>query len=75
MSKLGLLSKQLPLCKFKHPDCFALSEHGFCQCLSDNDFGKKDCPFYRNKDIVHAEWKEMDAREKAAKTKKVNDDI
>jgi hypothetical protein len=33
----------------EHTDCFANS-HGKCICLSDNDFGDKDCPFYKNRE-------------------------
>jgi len=63
----NLLSKALLACKFEHSDCFALSENGFCMCLTDNNFGEKDCPFYRNKDVVHREWGEMNERESQKK--------
>ena len=31
----------------KHGDCFALNRDGRCVSLSDNDFGRGDCPFYK----------------------------
>ena len=36
-----------PECK-KHKDCFANTE-GRCDCLIDNDFGSKDCPFFKRR--------------------------
>ena len=38
-------SKAFPVCDM-HRNCFANKE-GHCVCLSDNDFGNKDCPFYK----------------------------
>lgn len=32
----------------RHRSCFANKE-GWCICLKDNDFGDKDCPFYKNR--------------------------
>lgn len=29
-----------------HDDCFA-NRGGVCTCLKDNDFGGRDCPFYK----------------------------
>lgn len=29
-----------------HRDCFA-NRGGVCTCLKDNDFGGRDCPFYK----------------------------
>ena len=45
-NKFGF-KRVFPVCG-KHRDCFA-NKDGRCICLSDNDFGKKDCPFYKNK--------------------------
>lgn len=36
-----------PICD-KHTDCFA-NHGGRCVCLIDNDFGSKDCPFYKGR--------------------------
>ncbi len=36
-----------PVCD-KHTDCFA-NRGGRCLCLIDNDFGNKDCPFYKGR--------------------------
>ena len=30
-----------------HMDCFA-NRDGRCGCLKDNDFGGRDCPFYKS---------------------------
>ncbi len=38
--------KPFPECKL-HKDCFALREDGRCKCLTDTDFGGKDCSFYK----------------------------
>ena len=32
-----------------HGDCFA-NRGGVCTCLKDNDFGGRDCPFYKPAD-------------------------
>lgn len=34
-----------------HGDCFA-NRGGACTCLKDNDFGGRDCPFYKPADAV-----------------------
>ncbi|EOT27658.1 hypothetical protein C805_01766 [Eubacterium sp. 14-2] len=34
-----------------HNDCFA-NRGGVCTCLKDNDFGGRDCPFYKPADTV-----------------------
>ncbi len=49
-----------PACN-KHSDCYA-NKKGSCVCLSDNDFGKRDCPFYKpnneaNLEQINAECK------------------
>ena len=31
-----------------HKDCFA-NTNGYCTCLMNNDFGGRDCPFYKKK--------------------------
>lgn len=33
----------------KHKDCFA-NRNGKCVCLIDNNFGSKDCPFYKKEE-------------------------
>lgn len=37
-----------------HGDCFA-NRGGVCTCLKDNDFGGRDCPFYKPADTVYTE--------------------
>lgn len=37
-----------------HGDCFA-NRGGVCTCLKDNDFGGRDCPFYKPADAVQKE--------------------
>lgn len=37
-----------------HGDCFA-NRGGVCTCLKDNDFGGRDCPFYKPADTVREE--------------------
>lgn len=32
-----------------HSDCFA-NRGGVCACLKNNDFGSRDCPFYKPAD-------------------------
>lgn len=34
-----------------HGDCFA-NRGGVCTCLKDNDFGGRDCPFYKPAETV-----------------------
>lgn len=31
-----------------HKDCFA-NTNGYCTCLMNNDFGGRDCPFYKKR--------------------------
>lgn len=38
--------KAFPSCN-THKDCFAHKD-GRCVCLNDNDFGGRDCPFYKS---------------------------
>ena len=38
----------MPECR-THGDCFA-NRGGVCTCLKDNDFGGRDCPFYKPAD-------------------------
>lgn len=40
----------MPECKV-HGDCFA-NRRGVCTCLKDNDFGGRDCPFYKTADTA-----------------------
>ena len=42
-----------------HSDCFANSG-GVCTCLKDNDFGGRDCPFYKPADTVRKENRRQD---------------
>ena len=35
------------VCRYNHPDCFALSLNHTCLALRDTYF-TKDCPFYKN---------------------------
>lgn len=41
------------ICK-AHKDCFA-NRDGACACLKNNDFGRRDCPFYKTADAVKKE--------------------
>ena len=50
----------MPKCDM-HTDCFALSD-GRCVCLSENDFGEKDCPFYKPGDESTREQIEADIK-------------
>lgn len=43
----------------RHRDCFA-NQEGRCACLKDNDFGGKDCPFYKPADTVRKEQRRQD---------------
>lgn len=47
--KAQLEKGSAPLCT-AHPDCHAWSE-GRCMALADNDFGGRDCPFYKNRTV------------------------
>lgn len=40
----------MPECRV-HGDYFA-NRRGVCTCLKDNDFGGRDCPFYKPADTV-----------------------
>lgn len=40
-------------------DCFANSG-GVCTCLKDNDFGGRDCPFYKPADTVREKQRRRD---------------
>ena len=43
----------------EHGDCFA-NQGGRCACLKDNDFGGRDCPFYKPADTVRKENRGQD---------------
>ncbi len=43
----------MPECR-RHGDCFA-NQGGRCACLKNNDFGGRDCPFYKPADTVRKE--------------------
>ena len=45
------VSDVFPRCK-DHKECFA-NKDGRCICLKDNNFGDKDCPFYKTKEAQH----------------------
>ena len=40
----------LPACRWNHSDCFVIDEAGRCRLLSNTEFSRKDCPFYKPKD-------------------------
>ena len=42
-----------------HGDCFA-NRGGVCTCLKDNDFGGRDCPFYKPADTVRDKQRRQD---------------
>lgn len=41
--------KYFPNCN--REDCFACKD-GKCELLTDNDFGKRECPFYKTEEEV-----------------------
>ncbi len=45
--------KEMPDCRANR-DCFA-NRGGVCTCLKDNEFGGRDCPFYKPADAVRTE--------------------
>ena len=59
INKFGY-KRVFPVCGL-HRDCFA-NKAGRCICLSGNDFGKKDCPFYKNR--IEAENEQRICRER-----------
>ena len=48
---------KMAVCK-THKDCFAYRD-GNCVSLSDNDFGGRECPFFKSKKEVS--WDEIQA--------------
>ena len=49
-----------PICDM-HLDCFANSD-GRCECLIMNDFGDRDCPFYKDRLVYLEEKKRLEKR-------------
>lgn len=43
----------------RHSDCFA-NRGGVCTCLKDNDFGGRDCPFYKPAGTVQDKQRRQD---------------
>lgn len=43
----------------RHGDCFA-NRGGVCTCLKDNDFGGRDCPFYKPAGTVRDRQRRQD---------------
>lgn len=44
------MADKMPECRM-HKDCFG-NRGGRCVCLKNNDFGGRDCPFYKPADTV-----------------------
>lgn len=58
------------ICK-AHRDCFA-NRAGICACLKNNDFGRRECPFYKP---VDAEKKKHCSRKQEGDTEYGNQQI
>ena len=48
---------KFPRCD-RHMDCFA-NICGECMCLWNNDFGERDCPFYKNRLVRERELNDL----------------
>lgn len=48
------MGKAMPGCGMRR-DCF-VNEGGRCACLKDNDFGGRECPFYKPAETLRREW-------------------
>lgn len=61
MRQLQLEGEELETVSFPvctaHPDCHAC-RNGGCMALDRNDFGRRDCPFYKNSEINRREQRE-----------------
>ena len=61
MRQLQLEGEELETVSFPvctaHPDCHAC-RNGICMALDRNDFGGRDCPFYKNSEINRREQRE-----------------
>lgn len=44
------MNKGFAVCSHKKTDCAARTENGRCRALTDTNFGKKSCPFYKKKE-------------------------
>lgn len=54
--------RKMDVCRNNHPDCFALQWNGICFALTDTEFKKGDCPFYKNRYEVEKENEERKKR-------------
>lgn len=50
-------------CKDRHEDCFAY-KRGLCILLTDTNFGKRSCPFYKPREQYENEIKASNERMK-----------
>lgn len=56
---MGEFTIQYPECFHEHDDCFGRVMRGDktkCFCLTNTNFGNRDCPFYKPKKQVDREW-------------------
>ena len=44
-----MIGKDYAPCRHVKKDCAARTENGGCRALTDTNFGKKSCPFYKKK--------------------------
>lgn len=56
------MADKMPECRM-HKDCFG-NRGGRCACLKNNDFGTRDCPFYKPAEAV---LEEKDGRRNGGK--------
>lgn len=51
------MATNYPKCPYVHEDCFALMMIGHrCHALTDTDFKKRDCPFYKPESEVDPKY-------------------
>lgn len=55
-----MIAKEV-VCNREHTDCAAY-RNGMCIILTDDDFGKKDCPFYKTNEQNRREIQECAER-------------
>lgn len=56
LEQAELETVSFPVCT-AHPDCHACG-NGRCMALDRNDFGGRDCPFYKNSEVNRREQRE-----------------
>lgn len=64
MNNINEFIQKATVCACAKGDCFAYKDGG-CSALTDSDFGKRKCPFFKTKEQVETEREAAEKRMRA----------